>query len=381
MHVPSFAAMENLFHARASEATGLDDFGEPFYRDNLRAYLDALDEVAKVTPSGSEILQSQIVNLLQSRLRLQAALKANPLARATRITAPVFILGLPRSGTTALQNILMCDARFQGLQTWLAEHPMPRPPRETWETFPEFQRTQTRLEARHARVPEIKAMHFMAAEDVDECRAIMSHCFANTSLSWPSDLEPYARWLDQHDMTPEYRYYADALRLIGANDADKTWLLKCPHHCISTDALLRVFPDARLIFLHRDPVSVVSSISSMVFRLRRSTEGEQARAERCGEQMLGHMDNALRKLLKVREQNPQRFVDLRFSDFMADPIQSLARVCDRIGMALDAPTVDRMRHWLSANPAGKHGRNRYSPEDFGLTAAGIRERFHYYTDF
>jgi hypothetical protein len=374
-------AAEDRLHDRAASAVGFDDFGNSSYRENLRAYLGALDEVGNATDEGRDILLSQVDGLLQARLHMQAALKAHPQVRDTRIKAPIFVLGLPRTGTTALHNILMCDPQFQGLQSWLAQQPMPRPARDQWESFPVFRQVQQGLDAMFAMVPEMKAMHWMAADEVDECRAVMSQTFANTSLSWPSDLEPYARWLYQHDMTPEYQYYANALKLIGSNDADKTWLLKCPHHSISADKLLQVFPDARLIFLHRDPVSVVPSIVSMVYRLRMSTEGSKTRPERCGQQMLNNMDFAMQRLRRVRAEHPENFVDLRFGDLMTDPIAAMSRLYDQFGMELSEATVVQMRGWLAANPQGKHGSHRYTPEDFGLSAAMIRERFHDYNDY
>jgi hypothetical protein len=365
-------------HEAAARSTGLEDFGDSSYRANLQAYLAALDEAGRATDAGRATLLAQVQGLLESRLHLQAGLKAHPRVRANPIVAPVFILGLPRTGTTALHNLMMCDPQFQGLQAWLAQQPMPRPPRDGWRDHPAFQRCQAGIDGLNAAVPEMVAMHWMAADAVEECRAVMTQGFANTSLSWPSDIPGYAAWLARHDMTPEYRHYADALRLIGANEPHKTWLLKCPHHCISADKLLAVFPDAKLVFLHRDPVSVVPSISSMVYRLRRNTEGGETRAERCGEQLLAHMESALRRLLAVRRDHPDSFVDLRFVDLMRDPVGSIAAIYDHFRLTLTGETMAGMQDWLAANPRGKHGEHRHGPGDFGLSAEQIRERFHGY---
>ena len=373
--IPSFSAAEELLHELAAQNTGLDDFGDAFYRDNLRAYLGALDEVGKASSSGRLVLMGQVVEMLKSRLHTVAGLKANSQVRGNTIKAPLVILGLPRTGTTALHGLLNCDPQFQGLQNWLATQPMPRPPQSTWRDYPAFGQAQAALDGAYTAVPELAVMHYITAADVDECRAVMTQTFANTSLSWPSDLQPYTRWLHAHDMRREYAYYADVLRLIGANEAHKTWLLKCPHHSICADALLAQFPDARLVFLHRDPASVVPSISSMVYRLRSLTEGDQTRPERCGEQMLGHLEFAMQRLWKTRERHPRNFMDLRFAEFMSAPLQAVRRIYARFDLQLDDATAERMQHWLADNPDGKHGKHRYTPEDFGLSRERIHERF------
>lgn len=379
--IPSFEAAEESLHQAAIDATGLSDFGDAFYRDNLRAYLGALDEAGKATSSGRLVLMGQVVEMLKSRLHTIAALKANPRVRDNAIKAPIVILGLPRTGTTALHGMLNCDPQLQGLQNWLATQPMPRPAEATWRSYPAYQHAQAALDGAYEAVPELAAMHFITAADVDECRSVMTQCFANTSLSWPSDLQPYTRWLHAHDMRREYAYYADVLRLIGAHEPQKTWLLKCPHHSVCADALLAEFPDARLIFLHRDPASVVPSISSMVYRLRSLTEGDQTRPQRCGEQMLGHLEYALQRLLQVRAQHPQNFMDLRFTDFMADPMQAVRSIYARFDLELADETEARMQNWQATNPQGKHGSHRYTPEDFGLSRKHIHERFAGYADY
>jgi hypothetical protein len=379
--LPTFSDAEPMLHAAACKETGLDDFGDASYLENLKAYLRALDQTGRISVTGREIIRAQVIGLLKSRLYVQAAIKANPQLLDIPIKAPVFILGLPRTGTTALQNMLMCDPQFQGLQLWLTQEPMPRPPISEWKNYSTFQQAQAGLDAFYTAVPELKAMHWMAADEVDECRAVLSHTFANVTLSWPSDLDIYAQWLYQHDMTQDYRYFADVLRVIGANEPQKTWVLKCPSHSISADKLLNVFPDARLIFLHRDPASVVPSISSMVYKLRTMTEGEKTRPERCGEQMLNNLDYAMKRLLAVRDQRPENFMNLRFVDFMADPVGSIKNIYDRFGLEWQEATAESMRGWLRDNPAGKHGSHQYAPEDFGLTREKIHERFDYYHDY
>ncbi|MET0657174.1 MAG: sulfotransferase, partial [Steroidobacteraceae bacterium] len=182
-------------------------------------------------------------------------------------------------------------------------------------------------------------------------------------------------------MTPEYRYLGNVLRLIGKNEPKKTWVLKCPTHTICAHDLLKVFPDARLVFMHRDPAAVVSSISSMVYKLRCLSEGEKTRPERCGEQMLDNLDYAIRRLLDVRAQHSDNFMDVRYTDFIADPVKGVRAVYARFDIPFTSATAAGIAGWFRDNPPGKHGSHRYTPEDFGLTADGIRRRFDYYRDY
>lgn len=377
----SLSNSESRLHEAAMAAAGFDDFGDPGYLDALRVFLQAHDARLPAGPSAErDAVAAQVVDLLIGRLYTQAGLKRRPEVRNRPIHRPLFILGLPRTGTTALQHMLMRDPQFQGLQYWLGERPMPRPPRERWPQYPEFQRCQQRIDELFAARPAMKAIHFMAADEVDECRLIMTQCFASTALAWAADIGAYSRWLYATDLTPQYRYYADALRLIGADD-DRTWLLKCPHHTLAIDKLLDVFPDARIVFTHRDPVDLVPSVSSLSYELMRGGGDDATLRREIGRRHVEKFEEPLRRTMAVRAANPGRFLDIRFTDYMADPLGAVRGIYAHFDLELTPKAEAAMQGWLDANPKGKHGSHRYTPEDFGLTAEQLRERFSFYDLF
>lgn len=374
----SLASAEPVLHAAAMEAAGFDDFGGQDYLEALRRLLHAYDDDLPAEPSlARDGAANKVIELLIRRLYVQAGHRQRPDARTRQLRAPLFILGLPRTGTTALQHMLIRDPQFQGLTRWLAERPMPRPPRASWPQYAEFQRSQQMLDALDAARPAIKGIHFMAADEVDECSLIMTQTFASTSLAWSADLGAYTSWLYGEDLRPQYGYYADVLRLISADD-DRTWLLKCPHHAMRMDALLAEFPDARFVFTHRDPVDLLPSISSLTYEVSRGEGDDAALRARIGARHLGNLVEPMRRAMAFRAAHPGRIFDIRFNDFMADPLATARGIYAHFGLELTPQAEGAMQSWLDSNPKGKHGGHRYSAEDFGLTATEIARQFDFY---
>lgn len=378
----SLLSARDLIHERAMQATGLGDFGNPSYLQALEVFLRSFDEDGLVTSQQSrDALLGVLQQRLQSRLYAADQLKKHPRALDAKIVAPVFILGLPRSGTTVLQHMLSRDPQFQALQFWLGETPMPRPPRDTWASYPAFQQVQQSIDAVFAARPHMKAMHFMSADEPEECRLIMEQTFADASLCTYSQLPGYKQWLQQQDMAPQYAYYTDLLKLIGANEPDKTWLLKCPHHSLQVEHLLRAFPDARIILTHRDPLDIVPSTCSLGAEFVSLFEGENFDIHRHGRKFLADLDEQLQSLLRSRERHPANFYDFRFAEFSGDPMGSVQRMYAHFGLHYDEAVAQSLKGWLDDNPKGKHGHYTYRAEQFGLSADIIRQRFDYYQDY
>lgn len=374
----SLLEAEQSLHDAAIAACGFDDFGHPHYRDALQRLLCAYDEALPAGPSPArDGVAGKIVELLIRRLYAQAGHRQRPEARNKVLRAPVFILGMPRTGTTALQHMLARDPQFQGLNRWLAERPMPRPPRQSWSEFAEFQHSQVALDALFAARPAIKGIHYMAADEVDECSLIMTQTFASTSLAWSADLGGFTRWLYDQDLTAQYQYYADVLRLISVDD-DRTWLLKCPHHAMQVEVLLAVFPDARIVFTHREPVDLIPSISSLTYEATRDGSDDGALRARIGARHMENLVEPLRRAMAVRKTHPGRIFDIRFRDFMADPLATARTIYEHFGIEMTPDAESAMQLWCDSNPKGKHGGHKYSAEDFGLTVAEIQQRFAFY---
>lgn len=375
----SLTTARQELHDVAARATGFNDFGDPSYLDALQRLLSAYDDILPTAPSlARDSAGNKIIELLTRRLYVQDGHRQRPDARSKLLRAPFFILGMPRTGTTALQHMLIRDPQFQGLHRWLAERPMPRPSRDSWPEFAEFRRSQGSLDAFYAARPAIKGIHYMAADEVDECSLILTQTFASTSLAWSADVGAYTKWLYSTDLKSQYLYYADVLRLIGADD-DRSWLLKCPHHAMQLDVLLELFHDARIVFTHRNPVDLLPSISSLTYEATREGRDDAALRVRIGARHMENLVEPLRRAVQVRAVHPKRIYDIRFDDFMTDPLRTVRGIYAHFDLEMTPEAETAMQGWLNANPKGKHGGHKYSAGDFGLSIENIERRFSFYS--
>jgi hypothetical protein len=180
-----------------------------------------------------------------------------------RIERPIFVTGLPRTGTTALHRLLTADPGHQGLEMWLIEVPQPRPPRDSWPADPVFQQLQAAFEQHHVAHPEFMGVHYMAADQVEECWQLLRQSVRSISYECLAHLPGYSAWLRGQDWTAAYRRHRRNLQLIGLNDAGRRWVLKNPSHLFALDAVLQVYPDALVIQTHRDPRTAIASVCSL----------------------------------------------------------------------------------------------------------------------
>ena len=240
-------------HASATKACGLDDFGvdDDNYREALGVLLDSYARDADLTEFGSKMSRFFVRNALVARLLSEAAWKQYPQHADVTIERPIFVTGLPRTGTTALHRLLSADPRHQGLELWLAEFPQPRPPRETWSENPVFQQLDAQFTKAHNENPDYTGLHYMTADDVEECWQLLRQSLHSVSYETLAHIPTYARWLAKQDWTRPYQRHRKNLQLIGLNDAEKRWVLKNPSHLFALDALFATYPDALVIQCHR----------------------------------------------------------------------------------------------------------------------------------
>jgi len=362
--------------AGSTARTGLSDFGDPAFREGLDLLLSdirALDlEPACVQATAWRIGQS-----LDTRALAVKGLKARPEVLETPIREPIIIAGLVRSGTTALHLLMSLDPQFQGPEHWLTVYPMPRPPRDSWDAIAEYRTEKASLDAYLEASPESADDHMMTAEGIEESLFILGSSFA--SNMWPSmwDVPNYDRWYRGRDDTDSYRWLADVLRLIGAGD-DRRWLLKNPTDLFSLQEVLNVFPDAKIIQTHRDPVDSTPSVSNLIFSARRAFCGDKANRADVGRREAEMWAQALERAEAVRAKSDATFIDVEFRDFTRDQMSSIRSIYDRLGLTLTAETEGAMQAWLDAHPHRPGTGPKHSPEDFGLTRAGLEERFAAY---
>ena len=356
--------------------TGLSDFGDPAYREGLDLLLSGIRALDLPAPF-AQATAGRIGQSLDTRAMAVEGLKRHCEVLDTPIRQPLIIAGLVRSGTTALHQLLSLDPQFQGPEHWLTMAPMPRPPRAQWADIPHYRAIADGIAAFVASAPEMLDDHMMSAEGIEESLFILASSFA--SNMWPSmwPVPRYDAWYLHRDDSDSYRWLADVLRLIGKDD-ERRWLLKNPTDLFSLRELLLVFPDAMIVQTHRDPVDAMPSICNLILAAQRVFAGDRADPLAIGRRETEMWATALDRAEAARANSANRFFDIEFRDFTADQLGTVKRLYARFDLTLAPATEAAMRGWLDAHPRRAGSGPRYRAEDFGLSAAGLRERFALY---
>jgi hypothetical protein len=375
-----FAASLEALHDEARKSTGLDDFGDPCYREGLSVLLESLDEDDELSPLGRSIHRGQIVSILATRLRVEQRLKDHPEALELPIRRPIVITGLVRTGSTALHYLMGQDPGLQKLEYWLAAEPQPRPPRDAWETHPDFAAAVRELDFLYSTTPDLMAVHEMKADWPEECRHLLAQCFTDDRFESSATLPRYNAWYHRTPHPETYRHHRRLIRLIGSTDPERRWLLKYPVHLRQLPALFEVYPDACVVQTHRDPRTVMASYASFITKIRRLHQQTVDTAEIAREQLESWAQAAEAGMRYRDEHGSTRFFDLQFRDFMADPIGSVKRIYAHFDQELSTEGERRLRAWHDAHPQGKHGRHEYRQADTGVSEDEIVDRFSAYME-
>ncbi|GIE94390.1 sulfotransferase family protein [Paractinoplanes rishiriensis] len=353
-------------HASATRLTGLDDFGDRDYLDGLSVLLSAYRQEACLTPTGSKITRQMVRSALVSRLLSEAAWRQYP--ADTPISRPIFVTGLPRTGTTALHRLLAADPGHQGLELWLTEVPQPRPPRETWDDHPVY----AMLRDAYRQHDEFTGVHHMGPDQVEECWRLLCQSMTSVSFECTAYIPTYSGWLAGQDWTAAYRRHRRNLQLIGLNSPGQRWVLKNPSHLFALDALLAVYPDAVVIQTHRSPRASIASVCSLNARAAAGWSTVFAGAV-VGRAQLELWSRGVRAFDAARARHPaDRFIDVAYEDFVADPLRTVAGIYERLGTPLTAEARAAM---TAVHAAGGSPTHRYSLADFGLTPAEVDRAF------
>jgi len=363
-------------HASASRITGLADFGPDDYTDGLGMLLESYARDAELTPSGEKATRALLRGALMARLLSEAGWQAHPGYAEVAVERPVFVTGLPRTGTTALHRLLVADPAHQGLELWLAEAPQPRPPRAAWADDPVFQYIAAACARHHVEHPEFMGVHYVAADQVEECWQLLRQSMRSVSFECLAHLPTYSAWLRDQDWTGAYQRHRRNLQLIGMNDAGQRWALKNPSHLFALDALLATYPDALVIQTHRAPQVAIASVCSLAAQ---ASAGWSTgfRGAVIGRDQLELWAFGLERFLAERARHDAaRFYDVHYEDFVADPFGTVQAAYRYFGLPLSAAAADAMRSLIAADAASSRGPgHRYTLADFGLTGAEVDERF------
>ncbi len=363
-------------HASATKITGLEDYGDPEYLEGLRVLLGSYERDARLTPLGNKVMRAFLRGALMARSLSEVGWKQYPEHAGVPIERPIFVTGLPRTGTTALHRLLTADPAHQGPELWLTELPQPRPPRETWEENPIFSAIQAGYKQHHLEHPEFMGLHYISADQVEECWQLLRQSMTSVSFECLAYLPTYSHWLSTQDWTQAYARHRRNLQLIGLPDAEKRWVLKNPSHLFALDALLAVYPDALVIQTHRSPRTAIASVCSLNAR---ASAGWSTlyQGEVVGRAQLELWARGLEVFTKQRARHPEaQFVDVRYEDFTADPISVVERIYERLGVPLGGQARAAMTALHDESRSGeRRPAHRYELSDFGLTGSEVDERF------
>jgi hypothetical protein len=373
----ALGAEELLSEAR--ERTGLADFGDPGFRDGLDVLLDELAR-AELSELGRMVWRGRLLGHLVQRLRVLDWLARHPEVERLPVPAPVFVVGLPRTGTTALSHLLAQDPETRSLRVWESAQPVPPPESASEHTDPRIETATKQLEAMRQLSPRLASMHEDTPTGPTENHDLLGMSFRTFHFEGMAWIPRYVAWWLGCDMLPAYRLHRRVLQLLQSRCPPNRWMLKSPPDSFCLDAVLAVYPDARFVMTHRDPAQVLGSVCSLIHTMYEMT-GKPPDPERIGAAELASWSEAMRRLLAVRARTPEaRFADVHFHELAADPLATLAGAYEKLGLAFTPGAERRFAAYVRANPRGRHGEHRYRLEDWGLDRAAVHAAFRPYTE-
>jgi hypothetical protein len=364
----------------ARTATGLTDFGDDWFRGPLARLVDSYENEAQLTMLGRVIARRDAVRLLGNRLRLADTVRRHPEIERAEIHRPLFILGMPRTGTTILHELLAQDPANRVPMTWEVFHPWPPPERATYDSDPRIAEVEKHFAGIDRLLPDFKRMHPMGALLPQECVAITAHEFATMIYHTSNRVPSYQAWLESADLRPVYAAHKRWLQYLGWRCPGERWILKSPGHLWALDALLAVYPDARIVQMHRDPLKVVASLTSLITTLR-SLASDDVDPLQIGADWTARLASGLDATTRVRDSaglGDDRVIDIHFHEFVGNEIATIRRIYDRFGLVFERAAEERIRAFLAVNPKDKHGAHRYRLSDAGLDEASERKRYAAY---
>jgi len=365
-------------HRAAYRRSSLSNYGSWDFGEPLERLLKSYHDEAALTTLGRITVRELIVSLLDNLLRMEAERAANPSIEEQRVTAPVFIIGLPRTGTTHLHGIISEDPENRTPLTWEVMYPAVG--RTADDVARARSQTATRLDWADRLAPEFMRIHPIAPDLPQECIAITAQVFMSIQFHTTHDVPSYQDWFETAPQRLGFDFHRRLLQHLQAKAAGSRWVLKAPGHLFALEGLLERYPDARIIHTHRDPLRVMASMASHATVLRRAFSDE-ADPIKIARDWADRWARALDNFLAVRDRAPQsQFLDINFESIERDPIGTVERVYDFLGWPLTDAARTAMQNFLDANPKNKHGVHRYTLEQFGLSRTAESLRFRNYCE-
>lgn len=354
----------------------LTDFGGEDFLPGLKKLLTTYQENG-FSEKGCKRLRHRLVDLLAVRLKVEAAFKAHPEILDIEIKAPLFLTGLPRTGTSALLNLLANDRASRPLLLWEGFNPDPLPGNPSKDEDPRYLAMKGYYDQMNQN-PEFKKIHATSPDTPEECVHLLNHTFQDVQFGIETMMEPYASWFQQQDLTASYNYYANLLRLLQWQRPGDRWLLKTPGHLWALNHLIRLFPDAHIIITHRNPLESVTSYASMMAALMKDRSFKKTEL---GPVVMEYLARKVERSLEQRESIPDhQIIDLHFKEFVDQPMTIVEKIYQHFDLPLSKQTLTAMLAYADDNSMGKHGKHEYQLAEFGLEKEQILDRFQFYLE-
>jgi len=370
--------------AAAAREAGSSDLGGESYREPLEHFVASLEEEASISTFGRIVIRKMVVSQLAHRIRLHTWTQENPEAAQEEIRRPWIIVGLPRTGTTLLSMLMGLDPHSRPLLQWEARSAVPPSTLATAQTDPRIAEADKQTQGLHALNPAVQAMHPFGAMLPEECIPFMMLDLRCLGMETQARVPSYGRWLEDCDMAPAYVQHKKALQALQTGQPTEHWVLKTPNHLWCLDTLLDFYPDARIIWTHRDPGPVTTSVASLNATLQGSF-ARQIDPQALGREWLGKLQTGIERGLafedKALAQGQKDWcVHLHYSELMRDPLAAVRRIYAHFDEEPSPLHERRVEAWVREKPQNEFGRHSYDPADFGWSYPELAEIWQPYVD-
>jgi hypothetical protein len=377
---PQLVLEPDALLAAAAKQTGLDDYGEPSFRERLEVLCSAFSTEAELSAVGRVSVHAQLLQLLKNRLLLQDLLARHPEIHDVRIERPIIIAGLPRTGTTHLHNLMSSDRSLRSLPYWESVEPVlsARESAGAGDIDPRRARVEQGLAVLNAAMPHFKRMHEMTTDHVHEEIHLLAMDFSTMLFETMGVIPSWRDYYKAHDQTPSYGYLKTVLQALQWLRGGRRWVLKSPQHLEQFGPLMATFPDATVVVTHRDPVAITASLATMICYTARMSH-EKVDPHRIGGYWASRVEDMLRACARDRGVLPgAQSIDVPFYEFMADDVGTVERIYGLAGQPMTAEVRAAMEAFMAEHPRGRHGRVVYDISDFGLDRAERRAALAFY---
>jgi hypothetical protein len=355
----------------------LSDFGDSFFGVGLESLVESLNDDARLTPVGRKVIQEALIGYLVNRLWIRDSIRRIPNIATAPVARPLFIVGLSRTGTTMLHNLLALAPDARAPRTWELIQPAPPCTPNEREAQRRIAMTRRQLRALYFAAPGLRVVHPIHEEDAEECYPLINHSFTSPAFAMHYGVPGYWEWIKgvSSDTTRRaYEEYRSQLQILQYGHPQSRWVLKSAVHLFSLETLLTVFPDALIVQTHRELSHTLPSLCSMVLCFRNVIHATCRPAD-LGQECLERAHTVLQRGDMARSLiSPHQILDVSFDELVRNPVNEVRKIHEHFGLGWSDAFEESIDRWINLHPPHPRGRHRYEPAQFGLDERSIRSR-------